>query len=210
MEILTNGDSSAPAGLLLAHGAGAPYDSDFMNQVAEYVANQGIYVGRFEFPYMSRRREDGRKRPPDREPVLRTSFREAYDAFHKPTTPCFIGGKSMGGRLATLVAADGEIEPAGVICWGYPFHPTGRPEKLRVEHLKSLSVPTLILQGERDPFGNREEFSSFGLDNPRVTITWFADGNHDLRPRKASGLTHKSHLAESAQVAGSFIVAHGT
>jgi predicted alpha/beta-hydrolase family hydrolase len=202
-NIIVNGKKSSPLWLLLAHGAGAPSDSDFMHHVAESLAKKNVRVGRFEFPYMQKRREDGKRRPPDREPILRAAFAEALEEF-SPGRPCFIGGKSMGGRIATMVAADADVEGpevdiAGVVCLGYPFHPPGRPEKLRVAHLAQLKVPTLILQGERDPFGNAEEYDRFEVTNDRVEVTWLPDGNHDLKPRKASGTTHEQHLTTAAQ-----------
>ncbi len=198
MKIMIDGKRTSARSLLLAHGAGAPSDSDFMNFVAAALAKQGIRVGRFEFPYMEKRRDDGKRRPPDREPILRETFQQAFSEFDNGT-PCLIGGKSMGGRIATMVAADAEVEAAGVVCLGYPFHPTGRPEKLRVAHLANLTVPTLIVQGARDPFGNMEEYHTFGVQNSRIEMCWLADGNHDLKPRKASGMTHEEHLQTAVQ-----------
>jgi hypothetical protein len=198
MKIMIDGKRTSARSLLLAHGAGAPSDSDFMNFMAAALAKQGIRVGRFEFPYMEKRRDDGKRRPPDREPILRETFQQALSEFDNGT-PCLIGGKSMGGRIATMVAADAEVEAAGVVCLGYPFHPTGRPEKLRVAHLANLTVPTLIVQGARDPFGNMEEYHTFGVQNSRIEMCWLADGNHDLKPRKASGVTHEEHLQTAVQ-----------
>jgi len=194
MQITIDGKKSSPLRLLLAHGAGAPSDSDFMNQITALLVERGLCVGRFEFPYMQKRRGDGKKRPPDREPILRQAFQEAVTEFNPKGKPCFIGGKSMGGRLATMVAADNEVDVAGIVCLGYPFHPTGRPEKLRTAHLENIAVPTLIAQGERDPFGNLAEFASYAIQNCQIELLWLADGNHDLKPRKASGLTQEEHL----------------
>lgn len=194
MKIYIDGKKSSKLQLLLAHGAGAPFDSDFMNSITTQLVARDICVGRFEFPYMQKRREDGKKRPPDREPILRQAFQEAVAKFTRRGVRCFIGGKSMGGRIATMVAADDEVKTAGVVCLGYPFHPTGRPEKLRTAHLENLRVPTLIAQGERDAFGNREEFDSFEIKNQQLEMLWLADGNHDLKPRKASNHTQEEHL----------------
>ena len=198
MKLYIDGKKSSKFRLLLAHGAGAPCDSDFMNQIATMLAERGVCVGRFEFTYMQLRRDDGKKRPPDREPKLRLAFQEAVGQFARRGAKCFIGGKSMGGRIATMLAADNEVDTAGVVCLGYPFHPTGKPEKLRVAHLENLTVPTLIAQGERDPFGNLQEFESFGIRNKRIQLLWLPDGNHDLKPRKASGHTQEKHLQAAA------------
>ena len=190
----------APGGapvFLFAHGAGAPMDSDFMLQMATLLHAQGISVARFEFPYMAARRAGGTKRPPDRAPVLLDSFRAAA-AQAGGLENILIGGKSMGGRIATLLAA--ETRCRGVICFGYPFHPPGKPDKLRTEHLVNLSVPTLICQGERDPFGRRDEVGSYTLSST-ITLHWCVDGNHDLAPRKVSGLTQSENLSAAAAAA---------
>lgn len=189
-------EKDAPV-FLFAHGAGAPMDSDFMKAVAELLAERGVSVARFEFPYMASRRGGGKKRPPDRQPRLLEAFREAAaeaGGLHR----VFLGGKSMGGRMATLLAAE---EPCrGVVCFGYPFHPPGKPERLRTEHLETMTVPTLICQGERDPFGRREEVAGYQL-SPAITLHWLEDGDHDLKPRKASGRTHEQNLREAVEAA---------
>src|SRR5690606_16450036 len=149
MTLLWNrpGDT-AHATVLLAHGAGAPMDSDFMNAMSEALCERGIAVARFEFPYMARRRVEGGKRPPDRQPVLLAAF---ADMLQRMPGRCFVGGKSLGGRMASLLAAEG-ADVSGVVCFGYPFHPPGKPENTRTAHLPGLSVPMLVCQGERDPF----------------------------------------------------------
>ena len=154
-EILLDGPLDARRGVILAHGAGAPMDSTFMAAFAEGISAAGIRVARFEFPYMTRRREDGRRRPPDRRPVLIECWRATIDGLHQTGIPrerLFIGGKSMGGRIASLIADEAGV--AGVVCLGYPFHPPGKPERTRIEHLVSLRTPTLIVQGERDFIGD--------------------------------------------------------
>lgn len=202
---LETGPTDVPT-LLLAHGAGAPMDSDFMNAFVEALAAQGGRTLRFEFPYMATRRADGRKRPPDRAPKLEAAFHAAYASATSDGAPCFVGGKSMGGRIASMVADD--VGAAGVICLGYPFHPPGKPEKLRTAHLQTLRTPTLILQGERDPFGKRDESAGYGLA-PTVRIRWMPDGDHDLKPRKASGHTHAGHIRDAADAAWAFMQAPG-
>lgn len=179
------------ATLLLAHGAGAPMDSSFMVMLARSLARRGFRVIRFEFPYMDCRRRVGTKRPPDRMPALQQAFREQIEAI---PGPLFIGGKSMGGRVASLIAEQSEVE--GVICFGYPFHPPGRLERTRVEHLQAIRVPCLIVQGTRDPFGKPEEVCGYPLGE-RVRVTWLESGDHDLRPLRKSGTTQE-HLIEAA------------
>lgn len=200
-DFLTDGPANAPASFVLAHGAGAPMDTPFMNQIAEGVAAAGFRVLRFEFPYMAGRRTGGSKRPPDRQPVLLESWRNAIAAAAGDCA-LVIGGKSMGGRMASLVADESGVD--GVICLGYPFHPPGKPDKLRTEHLESITCPTLILQGERDPFGTRTEVESYRLSEA-VTLEWVPDGNHDLAPRKASGHTAQSNMAATITAAVTFL-----
>ena len=152
-ERIVNGPEQAQVTIVLAHGAGAGMDTGFMNAFAEGLADGGCRVVRFEFPYMAERRQTGKRRPPDREPILRQTWLDMIASVEAQTL--FIGGKSMGGRIASLLADAAGV--AGLICLGYPFHPTGKPDQLRVEHLQAIKTPTLILQGERDPFGNAEE-----------------------------------------------------
>lgn len=202
---LETGPDGAPV-LLLAHGAGAPMDSPFMETMAAALATRDLRTLRFEFAYMAGRRVDGKKRPPDRMPKLEAAFRETYDAAKEsaPGAAVFIGGKSMGGRVASMLADD--LKPAGVICLGYPFHPPGKPEKLRTEHLKALATPALILQGERDPFGKREEIPGFGLA-PSIQVTFAPDGDHDLKPRKKSGYSHEQNIEAAADAIAAFMKA---
>lgn len=189
------------ARLLLAHGAGAPMDSDFMNAISDLLAHEGIAVRRFEFPYMQKRRADGRKRPPDRAPALLDAF-AAQLAAMPADAPMLVGGKSMGGRMASMLAVEHTV--AGVVCLGYPFHPPGKPEKLRIDHFASIQAPVLICQGERDSFGTRSEVEAMGLPG-QVQLAWLEDGNHDLKPRKASGLSHEDNLKACADAVGAFV-----
>lgn len=180
--------------LVLAHGAGAPMDSDFMNRMTALLTERGICVVRFEFPYMAQRRTGGTKRPPDRAPKLLAHYAQVLDQL-SGDGPVFIGGKSMGGRMATMLAAERAV--AGVCVLGYPFHPPGKPDRLRTEHLPRIDCPVLICQGERDPMGRRDEVESLTLPEV-VQLHWLADGDHDLKPRKASGLRHEDNLASAA------------
>ncbi|KQB55067.1 alpha/beta hydrolase [Pseudomonas endophytica] len=192
--------SAAPAPssstLILAHGAGAPMDSDWMTGMAERLAARGVNVLRFEFPYMAQRRLDGGKRPPNPQAKLLDSWREVYREVRRHVAgPIAIGGKSMGGRMASLVAD--ELEVDRLVCLGYPFYAVGKPEKPRVAHLAQLHTPTLIVQGERDALGNREAVNAYTLA-PNIELLWLVAGDHDLKPLKASGFTHEQHLNSAA------------
>ncbi|MFO1140814.1 MAG: alpha/beta family hydrolase [Amaricoccus sp.] len=193
-DFLLDGPDDAATTVLLAHGAGAPMDSAAMTAVARALAGQGLRVARFEFGYMAARRTGGRRPVPRAESVM-PEYVAALAALAAPGR-LIIGGKSMGGRVASMVAdalhAEGTV--AGLLCLGYPFHPPGKPEQLRTAHLKGLATPALICQGTRDPFGTREEVARYAL-SPAIEILWLEDGDHDLRPRKAiSGLTAGDHL----------------
>ncbi len=204
MTYLWNKALKPQAVLILAHGAGAAMDSEFMEIMSKLVVEQGISVVRFEFPYMQERRINGKKRPPDRQPKLLACWKEVLDDVKSQTDlPVFIGGKSMGGRMATLLAAEG-TETAGIICLGYPFYAVGKLDKPRTEHLKNLTTPTLILQGERDTMGNTENVTRYQLSD-QINIEWFDDGNHDLKPRKVSGFTHQQHLESAARMIADFM-----
>jgi predicted alpha/beta-hydrolase family hydrolase len=202
--LLFDGPENAQATILLAHGAGAPMDAAAMNQLVSTLAGAGFRVARFEFAYMAARRQ-GHRKPPPRAETLQNEYRAAIDALACAGT-LIIGGKSMGGRVASMVADDlfREGRIAGLLCIGYPFHPPQKPEKLRTAHLEDLQIPTLIAQGTRDPFGTREEVAGYRL-SAKIEIAWFEDGDHDLKPRKrVSGLTAQDHLATLAQGVAAF------
>jgi predicted alpha/beta-hydrolase family hydrolase len=203
-NLLIDGPRRADRAIILAHGAGAGMDTDFMNTFAQGLGKRGLRVVRFEFPYMAARRETGKSRPPDREPVLRETWHRIIDSVK--SEHLFIGGKSMGGRIASLIADEAKV--AGLVCLGYPFHPTGKPEQLRVEHLKSIRTPTLIVQGELDPFGTCDEVSNYKLSK-RVQVHWLTDGDHSFKPRKASGRTLEENCEEGIDAVASFIANSG-
>jgi predicted alpha/beta-hydrolase family hydrolase len=198
--VLTDGPAEAETKLVLAHGAGAPMDSPFLQYFARSLGKRGIRVVRFEFPYMQAHRE-GRRRPPDREPVLRAAWREIVEA-EGGAARLAIGGKSLGGRIASLLAD--EMRVRALVCLGYPFHPPGRPERTRVAHLERLGTPTLIVQGSRDPFGGRDEVGGYAL-SAAIRIHWIEDGEHSFRPRARSGRTERQNLDEAVDVLGSFL-----
>ncbi|CAD5199802.1 alpha/beta family hydrolase [Pseudomonas sp. FEN] len=197
------GGDGPPATLILAHGAGAPMDSAFMNTMAEHLATLGIAVLRFEFPYMAQRRLDGGKRPPNPQSRLLECWREVYETVRRQVQgPLFIGGKSMGGRMASLLADD--LGAQGLVCLGYPFYAAGKPEKPRVAHLADIATPTLIVQGERDALGNRQTVTGYPL-SAQVRVSWLAAADHDLKPLKASGFSHEQHLDTAARQIRDFI-----
>ena len=186
---LFNGPEGADLTIALAHGAGAPMDSPFMQTFAERLGDNGFRVARFEFPYMAERRITGKKSPPNRAPVLIETWNAVIEYFGPDSL--IIGGKSMGGRIASMVAAEREhnnCAPAGLVCLGYPFHPSAKPEKLRTDHLLHLQTPTLICQGTRDSLGTYDDVSSYALA-PSIHLHWLEDGDHSFKPRKKSGLT---------------------
>lgn len=191
---LIDGPAEARTTILLAHGAGAPMDSASMTAAAKALAEVGFRVARFEFGYMAARR-DGQRKPPPRAETVIPEYGAAVDALGA-TGPLIIGGKSMGGRVASMAAdelhAAGRI--AGLLCLGYPFHPPGKPTQLRTAHLAGLKTPALICQGTRDEFGTRDEVAGYALSN-RIELLWLEDGDHDLKPRKSvSGFTAADHL----------------
>lgn len=203
-KLLFDGSADATALVALAHGAGAGMTTPFMAFFARELAERGLRVARFEFPYMASKRLTGKSRPPDREPVLRQTWLRVV-AMLKDTSPgarMVIGGKSMGGRMASLVADEAEV--GGLVCLGYPFHPVGKPQTLRVEHLRALKTPTLILQGERDPFGARAEVATYDL-SPAIQVHWLADGDHSFKPRKSSGRSERENWQEAIEQIAHFV-----
>lgn len=202
--LLRDGPPDSPLTVVLAHGAGAPMDSDFMNHVAAGLAEQ-VAVVRFEFPYMHRRRTTGKRAGPGSALRLLDFYRDVIATLGDPGR-LIIGGKSMGGRIASMIADDCGV--AGLICLGYPFHPAGKPDRLRTAHLAALATPALILQGERDPMGRREEVAGYTL-SPAITVSWLPDGDHSLKPRKASGHTEAGNRDHAVVQALEFLTMIG-
>jgi predicted alpha/beta-hydrolase family hydrolase len=204
MDLLVTGPRDAPT-LVLAHGAGAPMDSPWMNDMAALLSDRGIRVVRFEFPYMAGRRT-GTRRPAPRADLSVPDYLEALDQVDGSGHPLLIGGKSYGGRVASLAAdqltAEGRID--GLVCLGYPFHPPEKPDAVRTAHLEHLATRTLIVQGTRDPLGSRDDVAGYAL-SPAITVHWLDDGEHDFRPRKAvSGRTVQQNLDECADEVSAF------
>jgi predicted alpha/beta-hydrolase family hydrolase len=164
--------------LVLAHGAGAGSSHPWMRHVAAELEARGVRVVTFDFPYMA----EGRKMP-DRGPVLEAAFAEQWAKVAATTTgPIYAGGKSMGGRIASQVAAKGGFSPvpAGLVFFGYPLHPPGKPEMRRDRHLPDISIPMLFLHGTKDPFGSREEMRELIDELPTSTLTFVEGGDHSL------------------------------
>lgn len=184
-NMLKDGAASATHHLIFAHGAGAAMDSPFLEKFAALLAGQNLCVHRFEFSYMAGRRTGGSRRPPPKAETLLDEWREAARSVRaslRKGQRLVIGGKSMGGRVASMVAQElyeGE-KISGLVCVGYPFHPPAKPAQLRTAHLAHLTCPTLVVQGTRDPFGTREEVAGYALADA-IAIAWIENGDHDLK-----------------------------
>ena len=214
IDLLHTGSADAPCRILLAHGAGAAMDSPFLELASALLAERGLAVTRFEFAYMAARRTGGKKRPLPKAELLCGEYRDVITAVRAGLTSnqrLVIGGKSMGGRVASLIAGDlfaaGDI--AGLVCLGYPFHPPEKPEQLRTAHLADLVCPALFVQGERDPFGTQPEISALlasGAISPAIAWHWAGDGDHDLGPRGGHGFTRKGNITAAADAIAAFVV----
>ena len=201
-EFIIDGSAAAPLTLALAHGAGAPMDSPFMEIIAHGLAGNDLRVVRFEFPYMRAGRARRRPGTPDREPVLLESWRGAIQSL-RGGAQLAIGGKSLGGRIASMLADEAQVR--GLVCLGYPFHPPGKAAPVsRLTHLKSMRTPTLIVQGTRDSFGSRAEVETYEL-SPHIRIEWIDDGDHSFKPRVRSGRTEEQNLAAAINAVREFL-----
>ncbi|NVN81816.1 MULTISPECIES: alpha/beta family hydrolase [unclassified Vibrio] len=198
-NIIIDGEDN-PITFIFAHGAGAGMDHEFMQSVAKGLAFKGIRVIRFNFPYMIKRAEDGKRRPPDRAPKLLEAYQEIIEQCD--ADKLVIGGKSMGGRMASHLSELDKV--VAMACLGFPFHPPGKPEKYKGEHLAELTKPCLILQGERDTFGKREEFADFNLSDS-IRVEFIPDGDHSFKPRKSSGYTEQQNIALTVEKLSAFI-----
>jgi len=200
------------AQVVFAHGAGADMHHEFMEQITVLLNKANINVIRFNFPYMDKRIEFGKRYPPDRMPKLIECYQSAINelvAEQKNTLPLFIGGKSMGSRVAATLAENSEISKyiQGVFCLGYPFHPAKKPEKLRLEPLQLTKSPVLIVQGERDTLGSKDEVSNYEI-SPLCQCVFLPDGDHSLKPRVKSGYTYQQHIEQAVFEITQFIKRH--
>ena len=177
---------SPEAALILAHGAGAGQLSPFMVRFARGMAERGISTATFDFPYIT----DGRK-VPDRTPVLEVAWRGALEAGRAAfgDLPTTIGGKSMGGRIASHIASQGSDGVDSLVFLGYPLHPPGKPEQVRDAHLPAIKQRMLFVQGSRDPFGTSAEITSLIARLKSATLHEVAGGDHSFKvPGKKDGL----------------------
>lgn len=190
--------SEANATLVLAHGAGAPQTHPWMVKVAGALAARGLDVVTFNFLYA-----EGKRRAPDKNDVLEATWGAAIEAVRArddlAIARLFIGGKSMGGRIATQVAAAPGPDLQGLVLLGYPLHPPGKPKQLRVAHLPDVRAPMLFVQGSRDAFGSPDELAPFVQDLARGSRLFVVDGgDHSLVRPKSSGETLDQTLARVA------------
>lgn len=198
-DFLVTGPHDAKITIVLAHGAGGAMDTKWMETVSTALSEKGLRVVRFEFDYMSARRSSGKRSPPPRADLLKQEFETVIEELGSEGT-IVIAGKSMGGRVASMIADDlhEAAKISGLLCLGYPFHPMGKPDSLRTAHLEKMKTPSLVCQGTRDPFGSREEVPSYKISD-MIEILWLEDGDHDFRPRKGvSGITAAEHIATVA------------
>ena len=195
------------AKLLLAHGAGAGNKHEFMHQYASLMVDKGVEVHSINFPYMQLVYELEKKRPPNSNKILTEYFCQLIEQ-QEQDLPLFLAGKSMGGRIATQVAADKQLnnQIKGVIALGYPFIPPGKPEKLqqRMAHFEAINVNTLILQGERDPFGNVDLLNQLHLPLS-FTLEWITSGEHSFKPLRSSGVSFEHNMNHAVELSHQFI-----
>lgn len=195
-ELLASGPEDGRAVIVLAHGAGAGMRSDFMEFQAEALAAAGLSCLRFEFPYM----QAGRKAP-DKAAVLEEAWTAvaAEARARAGDRPLVLGGKSMGGRIASQAVAAGATAD-GLVFHGYPLHPPGRPDRIRKAHLSDVQVPMLFVEGTRDPFCPldtlREVVTETGMD---ATVVVIDDGDHSFKVRASSGRSTKAAWQEVAE-----------
>jgi predicted alpha/beta-hydrolase family hydrolase len=200
-DLIIKGPKNASKKLIIAHGAGAPMDHPWMEEITENLISLGIQVIRFEFPYMKERRENGKKRPPNTKKVLLETWREVFELVGDSDT--YIGGKSMGGRMASLIVD--ELGAKGLICLGFPFHAPGKEPKDRIDHLKDLKTRSLIIQGTRDSMGNFENVTTYKLSK-KIKLHWLEDGDHGLKPRiRTTGKTQSDYLANTSHIIDKFM-----
>jgi predicted alpha/beta-hydrolase family hydrolase len=192
---LVYGAEPSRATLVLAHGAGAPQTHPWMVAMARAIAAAHVTVVTFNFLYA-----EARKRAPDRGPVLEATWLAVIEGLRGQGfgPRLFIGGKSMGGRYATMVAARQGVDVAGLVLLGYPLHPPGKPQQLRVAHLPAVRAPMLFVQGSRDTFGTQAEIEPVLRDLPRARLLVIEGGDHSLATPKKSGVTMPQTMARVA------------
>lgn len=210
-SVIENKVEKPIAQVIFAHGAGADMHHEFMAQVSGLLNKENINVLRFNFSYMDKRIALGKRYPPDRMPKLIDCYKHVIEQLslmnnNQTSLPLFIGGKSMGSRVAATIAEDDDIakQIKGVFCIGYPFHPAKKPEKLRLEPLQNTLKSVLILQGDRDTLGSQVEIAEYDL-SPLCHTIFLPDGDHSLKPRVKSGYTHQQHIETAVNAIVKFI-----
>jgi predicted alpha/beta-hydrolase family hydrolase len=193
-------DRCIGATFVFAHGAGAGQASGFMVAFSTALAARGLDVVTFDFPYMREKRK-----VPDRADKLEACYRAVVNEAREEMAGnrIIIGGKSMGGRMASHLAAAPDNVADGLVLFGYPLHPPGKPEQLRVAHLSAITIPVLCLQGARDPFGSPEELRPhFARIQGRVTLHTVENGDHSLAPSRSKPAIEKTYGELQDLVAG--------
>lgn len=203
MELTLYAAHRAAAALILAHGAGAGQHSSFMVRAASGLRERAVSVATFDFPYITAGR-----RVPDRTPTLETAWRDAIAAARRqlPGLPLYIGGKSMGGRIATHIASQGGAGAlGGIVLFGYPLHPPGRPDQRRDAHLPAIAEPMLFIQGSRDSFGSGEEMAALlpSLQHARLEVV---DGGDHSYKVPGGAARQGAMIDRVLDVAAAFIV----
>lgn len=209
-RFLVDGNLTDPCVLFL-HGSGAGCEHEWMSLMAQRLAGEGLLVMRTNFTWMDKAVRSGKPCPP---PKVDKLVHELESLVQEIGRPLVIIGKSLGGRVGSMLAAESASAASsyikGSVCLGYPFHPPSKPEQWRTAHWPQISVPMLVMQGERDPFGKREEVETHlqaisNELNPGIRIEWWPDGDHDLLPRKRSGISGESQLQACARQVGEFV-----
>ena len=202
MNLLWNGSASASSALVLAHGAGADMNHEFMAYFAEELGSDSLAVARFNFRYI----EAGR-RSPDKQPVLEDTYRDVVQEIidDRSLQRLFIGGKSMGGRIGSHIVASG-TKANGLVYLGYPLHPPGRPERIRDVHLGDIKAPQLFVEGTRDPFCPLDTLAEvIGKRKLKADVVVIDDGDHSLKVRKSSGRSTKQAWDEAIEAITTWI-----
>lgn len=200
-QYIIDGPTDASHTFILAHGAGAGMAHPFMSQMAQGIAANGIKVVRFNFPYMQKMLAEERRLPPNKAPILLAAFEAVIKDF--ASEQLVIGGKSMGGRMASHLLALPSV--AAGVCLGFPFHPAGKPERFKGEHLATLDKPCLLVQGDRDLMGSETEVKGYALSS-LIQLHFLVDGDHSFKPRKRSGYTYEQHMQQAIKLVSDFIL----
>jgi uncharacterized protein len=202
MTLQWNGSESASSVLVLAHGAGADMNHEFMAYFAEQLGSDDLAVARFNFRYI-----DAGKRAPDKQPVLESTYNDVVQGIVDDRSPqrLFIGGKSMGGRIGSHIVASG-TQANGLVYLGYPLHPPGRPERIRDVHLGDIKAPQLFVEGTRDPFCPLDTLREvIGKRKLKADVVVIDDGDHSLKVRKSSGRSTRQAWDEAISAVAAWI-----